>query len=156
MKILIPQFIALTATGLLAGAFIYGLLNVVPAFYEVPVNVHLQYRTQLMSHNSITMQFLMLASIIAPLWCALVGRLSTPALALTVASSLLALTSLLITRFGNVPINQLIKTWSPDSLPADWLATLRIWDKFNLVRALAALACFVSNIAAILLYPSQY
>jgi len=30
MKVFIPEFLALVATGLLAGAFTYGLLNVVP------------------------------------------------------------------------------------------------------------------------------
>ena len=33
MKVAIPEFIALVATGLLAGAFMYGFLNVVPTFY---------------------------------------------------------------------------------------------------------------------------
>lgn len=152
MKIFIPQLIALLSTGMLAGAFIYGLLNVVPTFYEVPVSVHLAYRRQLMGHNSITMQSLMMAAIIAPLWYAAVAGLSRSAWLLAIGSGLLALTSLLVTRFGNVPINQLIKNWSPDQLPVNWSATLHTWDNFNLIRTLAALGCFISFIAATLLF----
>lgn len=149
MKVFIPQFIALAATGLLAGAFVYGLLNVVPTFYEVPLRVHLSYRTQLMNHNSMTMQSLMVASIITPLWYAYVGR-SSAAPVFAIVSGLLALTCLLVTRFGNVPINQQIKTWSPDTLPDNWAIILRTWDHFNLVRSLAALGCFISCILAAL------
>ena len=38
MNITIPKLIALTVTGLLAGAFFYAFVNVVPTFYEVPEN----------------------------------------------------------------------------------------------------------------------
>ena len=55
MNITIPKLIALTVTGLLAGAFFYAFVNVVPTFYEVPENVHFIIRTQLMSHNGILM-----------------------------------------------------------------------------------------------------
>jgi len=151
MKFFVPQFIALAATGLLAGAFVYGLLNVVPTFYEVPLSVHLSYRTQLMNHNSITMQSLMVASIVTPLWYAYVGRSSPLVSVFAVVSGLLALTCLLVTRFGNVPINQQIKTWSPDALPGNWMTLLHTWDHFNLVRSLAALGCFLSCILAALI-----
>lgn len=139
------------SAGLLAGAFIYGLLNVVPTFYEVPMAVHLAYRRQLMAHNSVTMQSLMIAAIVAPLWYAGVTRLSWSVLTLVLASALLALTSLLVTRFGNVPINQLIKTWTPGHLPVNWLPMLHRWDTFNLVRTLAGLGSFICLVAATLL-----
>jgi uncharacterized membrane protein len=148
MKVAIPEFVALVATGLLAGAFMYGLLNVVPTFYDVPVNVHLIFRTRLMNHNGVTMQFLMGASIIAPLWYAAVNRYSLPVTGLAVLSAILALTSLLVTRFGNVPINQIIKTWPPDHPPVNWIAQLNAWDKYNLIRVLAALGTFISFIIA--------
>ena len=144
MQIAIPEFIALAATGLLAGAFMYGLLNVVPTFYEVPVNVHIIYRTRLMNRNSVTMQFLMTASIIAPLWYAVVNRYSLPVTGFAILSAILALTSLLVTRFGNVPINQHIKTWPPNHPPVNWIAILHTWDKYNLIRVLAALGSFIS------------
>ena len=137
MKTEIPKFFGLTATGLLAGAFLYGLLNVVPTFYEVPINVHLAYRIQLMHHNGITMQLLMAASLIFPVWYAVTHRHLRMTMRISILSAGLALTSLLVTRFGNVPINQMIKTWSATQLPSDWTLLLHRWDQFNVVRVLA-------------------
>jgi uncharacterized membrane protein len=148
MKVSIPEFITMTATGLLAGAFMYGLLNVVPTFYEVPFNVHLIYRVQLMNHNSMTMQFLMGVSIITPLWYAVVYRHSLPVMSLAIFAAALALISLLVTRFGNVPINQIIKTWPPAHPPGNWTAILHTWDRYNLIRTLTALGCFIFFITA--------
>lgn len=151
MKTIIPQFIALISAGLLAGAFMYGLVNIIPTFYEVPVSVHLQYRIQLIRHNTITMQTLIILSIFAPLWYAGMSRYSPRITVPAVISSLLALTCLLVTRFGNAPINQQIKTWTIGNMPDDWLTILHTWDQYNLVRSLAALGCFLSFIAANLL-----
>ncbi|MGF6929763.1 putative membrane protein [Chitinophaga sp. W2I13] len=142
------KVIALLATGLLSGAFMYGFLNVVPAFYEVPVNVHLVYRTQLMTHNGITMQSLMALSIITPLWYAGLCRRLTPVRNLAILSAALALTTLLITRFGNVPINGIIKLWPPQHPPVGWKALLHTWDIYNAWRTFTALGCFIAFIAA--------
>jgi hypothetical protein len=62
----ILQALALLLTGLLAGVFYYGTFTVIPAFYEVPLTVHLQYRVELMNHNAVYVQFLTAFSIIAP------------------------------------------------------------------------------------------
>jgi len=152
VKIFIPEFIAMLVTGLLAGAFMYGLLNVVPTFYEVPVDVHIIYRTRLMTHNSVTMQFLMGASIVAPLVYAGMNRHAQGGMLTALLSSIFALCCLLVTRFGNVPINQVIKTWPPDYPPLNWRALLHTWDRYNLIRTLAALGSFVSFIIATRLF----
>ena len=148
MKTWIPKFLSTIVTGLLAGAFVYGLFNVVPTFYEVPVDVHLAYRTQLMNHNSTTMQFLMLASIITPSWYAIVYRHRRSVMYFSFLSAILALTSLLVTRFGNVPINQLIRTWPVNHPPASWTVLLHKWDQYNLIRSMAAVGSFISFITA--------
>ncbi len=139
----LTRFIALIATGLLAGSFFYGYVNLVPAFYEVPVNIHLIFRVQLMNHNGITVQTLMGFSIIAPLVYAYLFRNKFALLAAG-----LALTSLLVTRFGNVPINQLMRTWPPDAPPANWQDLLHTWDNFNLIRTVAGVGCFISMLIA--------
>ena len=148
MRTAAPKFLATLATGLLAGAFLYGFLNVVPTFYEVPLEVHLQFRTQLMNHNSITMQLLMLCSVVIPIWFALVNAHSRGIMLTALLAALLALTALLVTRFGNVPINQLMKTWKVSDLPANWKVLLQSWDRYNTIRTCAALGCFISLVMA--------
>lgn len=132
------------ATGLLAGAFFYALLNILPTFYEVPVNVHLVFRTQLMTHNGITMQALMALSIITPFWYARLCKHFKRTRNLAYLSSVLALGSLLVTRFGNVPINQVIKTWVHMPVPPEnWKAILHQWDIYHAIRTICAFLCSV-------------
>ncbi len=131
MKRIAVPFAALAAIGLLAGAFVYTCLNVVPAFYEVPVNVHLIYRVQLMGHNGITMLGLMALGIVLPLYDAYTHRDTARVRNPAVIASCLVLAALLVTRFGNVPINQMIRSWKPDEPPVGWKDLLHRWDIFS-------------------------
>ena len=149
MSIKITRFIGLLATGLLAGAFFYALLNVVPTFYEVPVNVHIVFRTQLMTHNGVTMQGLMALAIITPFWYARLHKHFKTSRNLAYLSAGFALSALLVTRLGNVPINQVIKTWvNMPAPPHNWQAVLHKWDVYHAIRTVCALLCFISFITA--------
>ncbi len=148
MKTAIPKFLAIVATGLLSGAFMYGLLNLVPAFYEVPIKVHLTFRTQLMNHNSVTMQTLMAISIITPVWYAMASMGIKRVMMFSFLSASMALTSLLVTRFGNVPINIMMRTWTDEHLPIDWMYQLQQWDFYNMIRCITGMLSFVSIIIA--------
>jgi len=101
-----------------------------------------------MHHNGITMQVLMAASIIAPIWYALAQKKVKLVMNTSLLAAALALTSLLVTRFGNVPINQLIKTWSPGHLPSNWQLLLQQWDRYNLIRVLTGIGSFLAFITA--------
>ncbi|AXY73169.1 DUF1772 domain-containing protein [Paraflavitalea soli] len=149
MRTTIPRSIALLATGLLAGAFFYTYLNIVPTFYEVPEQVHFTFRTQLMTHNGIVMPALMALAIIGAVWYAIVSRSHAGARNFALLAAGLALTALLVTRFGNVPINQLMRTWSPANPPANWKELLHTWDIYHLIRTLAGIGSFIAFIIAV-------
>jgi uncharacterized membrane protein len=144
----VANILALLSTGLLAGAFAYGFFTVVPTFYEVPLEVHLTYRDALMRHNGIYMQISMAVSILTPLWWAfsmdgpMISRL------LAISASSLAVTAFLVTRFGNVPINQMIKTWSSTMPPANYESLLGRWLVFNNIRTTAAAVGFACVVIA--------
>jgi uncharacterized membrane protein len=144
----IPKGLALLSTGLLAGAFYYATSNVLPTFSEVPTDIHLAFRTALMKHNAMNMQLLMASSILTSAWLAWSIRLTREAFYIALLGSLMALTSLLVTRFGNVPINMQIKTWSIASQPQDWLETLIRWDLFHTIRSYAAIGSFICAVVA--------
>jgi uncharacterized membrane protein len=139
---------ALLSSGLLAGAFGYGFFAVVPTFYEVPLEVHLAYRDALMKHNGIYVQILMAGSILTPLWWAFAIDRAMSSRWLAISASSLAVVSFLVTRFGNVPINRLIKTWSAVAPPVDYERLLSRWLIFNDIRAASALSCFVCVVIA--------
>jgi len=139
----VANFLALIASGLLAGAFTYGFFAVVPTFYEVPLAVHLTYRDALMRHNGIYMQIIMAISVLAPIWWAL--TMDGPAVSrrLCITASLLSVLSFLVTRFGNVPINRMIKTWNAATPPPDYVQLLDRWMTFNAIRTATATLGFV-------------
>ncbi|RPD41450.1 DUF1772 domain-containing protein [Chitinophaga barathri] len=124
----------------------------VPAFYDVPPAVHLVYRVQLMKYNSASMQAIMVLGFVTPCWFAWLARRQHNARNLALAAGLLAVTALLVTRFGNVPVNVLIRSWNPAAPPADWLELLHRWNVFNVIRTLAGAASFVTMIVCVLKY----
>lgn len=145
--------LALLSTGLLAGAFGYGAANLVPTFNAVPLDIRLSFHTELMKMNGITMQAAMGVSIVSSLALTAVTRGRTRLLA--GGAGLLALTSLLVTRFGNVPINSRIKDWAHGSAPVDHTEILRHWEIFNDIRTAAAVVAFALLIFSALRTPAR-
>lgn len=133
--------VALFSTGLLAGAFGYGALNVVQAFRAVPLDVRLTFHVALMRMNGPVMQSLMGLSVLSLVALAVLSQGIARRLAAVAAA--LVVTSFVVTRFGNVPINQKIKVWAVEGAPADHGAILHRWELFNDVRTGAALLAFV-------------
>jgi len=146
----VANFLALISSGLLAGAFAYGFFAVVPTFYEVPLEVHLTYRHALMRHNGIYMQTIMAISILAPMLWALTMDGPRISRGLSITASLLCVISFAVTRFGNVPINRMIKTWSAVAPPADYERLLDRWMAFNTLRTATASLGFVCVIFAMM------
>jgi hypothetical protein len=137
------KLLSLMSTGFLAGVFTYAFFAIIPAWKEVPREVHFIYRVALMRHNAIVMQSIMLVGIVAPLWWAWTLRAMPAARACAVAASLMNVTTVLVTRLGNVPINQLVRRWLTEPPPADYLEPLHRWDVFNNIRSLTAVTGFV-------------
>ncbi|PKV98842.1 DUF1772 domain-containing protein [Nocardia fluminea] len=102
--------LALLTTGLLAGAFGYGAANLIPTFHRVPLQMRLEFHTELMRNNSISMQLIMAAAALSCLVLAVVRKGRDRVLA--AAATVLVVGSFLITRLGNVPINHKINAWA--------------------------------------------
>ncbi|MGW4897477.1 DUF1772 domain-containing protein [Kitasatospora sp. NPDC004240] len=132
--------LALLSTGLLAGSFGYGAANLVPTFNAVPLDMRLDFHAELMKMNGITVQGAMAVSALSSLALAAFTR-GGPRVVAAVAGCL-TVTSFLITRFGNVPINGRIKQWAATAPPADHAGILRRWELFNDARTLTAVAAF--------------
>src|SRR3984957_7830179 len=139
----VAKLLSLISTGFLAGVFTYALLAIIPAWNEVARAVHFTYRVALMRHNAIVMQSIMLIGILAPLWWAWTIRAMPAACTCAVAAGIMNVTAVLVTRFGNVPINQLVRKWLTAPPPANYLEALHRWTVFNDVRSAAAVFGFV-------------
>jgi anthrone oxygenase-like protein len=64
-----------------------------------------------------------------------------------VAASVCVLAVGLITRFGNIPINNQILTWSLDTPPGNWAAVAQKWWQLQTARLILQIAalCLVSS-----------
>ncbi|WP_327279072.1 MULTISPECIES: DUF1772 domain-containing protein [unclassified Streptomyces] len=146
MRVRITKGIAVTATGLLAGAFGYGAVNLGPTFWKVPVDMRLSFHAELMKMNSPVMLTAMGTAALSSL--ALTLQTTGRERLLAAGATALTGTSFLVTRFGNVPINARIKEWAVTSPPADYAEILHRWDMFNWTRTTTALAAFVLLVIA--------
>ncbi|MEJ2854101.1 MULTISPECIES: DUF1772 domain-containing protein [unclassified Saccharothrix] len=138
--------LALLSTGLLAGAFGYGAVNVATTFNVVPLDVRLTFHSALMQMNGPVMQTTMALAALSSLTLAVLTRGTRRRLAGTAGA--LAVASFLITRLGNVPINGRIKVWAVSTPPADYAAQLQRWEMFNVARTVTAFIAFLLIIIA--------
>ena len=137
------RLLTLLFAGLIAGTFFYGTFCVLPAFYEVPSNIHLAFRTKLMQHNKVLVMLLVLCQIGFNIIYLYQVRNIRVANLLCLTACIFTVISLVITRFGSVPINMQMKTWNPSSPPPDWLLVLRKWDFYNAIRTITAIGSFI-------------
>ena len=138
----VAKLLSLMSTGFLAGVFVYALFAIIPAWNEVPREVHFTYRVALMRHNAIVMQSIMAVGILAPLWWAWTIDAMPTARACAVAASVMNLIAVVVPRFGNVPINQYVRKWLTEPPPADYMGVLHRWTVFNNIRSGAAVLGF--------------
>ena len=94
---------------------LYGALNVAQTFKVVPLDVRLTFHTALMRMNGPVVQTMMALAILSSLLLVVLSR-GVPR-RLSAGAGAMALTWFLVTRFGNVPIDQRIKVWAVTSAP---------------------------------------
>ncbi len=135
---------ALMTSGILAGAFVLGRYGLRPATTQLPVQTHVAVRQALIRSLHLLMPRLMVATIGSSFMAAIAARGST-ARRIGLASAVLPL---VLTRFGNVPLNDQMLTWTPAAPPSDWRSVVDRWDRFDTLRTLAAIATFVCQVLA--------
>lgn len=137
------RILSLLFSGLIAGTFFYGTFCVLPTFYEMPSYIHLQFRTTLMNHNKITVMALVLLAILANILYCFAVRKKSILFGFCLIALILTTISLLITRFGSVPINIEMKTWNAAAPPVNWLMILAKWDIYNEIRTVTSIGSFI-------------
>ncbi|MGH2644890.1 MAG: anthrone oxygenase family protein [Chitinophagaceae bacterium] len=69
---------------------------------------------------------------------------------LTLISLVLIIITLLITLLVEVPIDNQIKNWTIETLPADWESLRSKWQSFHTIRTFTSIGSFVLLLAGIL------
>jgi uncharacterized membrane protein len=68
---------------------------------------------------------------------------------LVVTAAALLILSVIMSILLLVPINNRVKTWTPENRPADWKQQINRWDRFHYVRVAVIIAAFVLLVAAL-------
>lgn len=79
------------------------------------------------------------------------ARNDRPVFFLLVAACLCVLGVGLITRFGNIPINNQILAWSVGSPPPDWLAIAKEWWRLQTARVILQITALCLVVSAVLM-----
>jgi len=126
-------FVALVAGAAFAIWFDYDPSGMSAAFY-----------TEKMQHAikvfTIPLPTVVVLGVLFTIAAAFLARSERPNFFLLIAASVCIIGVALITRFGNIPINNRILMWSISSPPSDWAEFAAKWWRLQTARALAALA----------------
>jgi len=68
---------------------------------------------------------------------------------LVVTAAALLILSVIMSILLLVPINNRVKTWTPENRPADWKQQINRWDRFHYVRVAVIIAAFALLVAAL-------
>ncbi|GAA2345462.1 DUF1772 domain-containing protein [Streptomyces caniferus] len=68
---------------------------------------------------------------------------------LVVTAASLLILSVVMSILLLVPINNRVKTWTAEGLPADWKQQMNRWDRFHYIRVALIVAAFALLVAAL-------
>jgi uncharacterized membrane protein len=136
LNVILAALLAGTSFGIWIG---FNPMNLSPSVYVV------QQQNMLRSLNVLMISLVLLATIIS-LVSAFLQKNDKPALITLLIASVFFIACIIISRFGNQPINNKMMTWIPDSLPADWTELRDQWWSFHIMRTISELIalCLVS------------
>jgi uncharacterized membrane protein len=125
-------FVALVAGAAFAIWIDYNPAGMSPAFYTETMQHAIRVFTVPLPTVVILGVFFTIASTV-------LARRESPEFYLLIVASVCIVAVALITAFGNIPINNQIKTWSITSPPSNWGELAQQWWRFQTVRTIAAI-----------------
>ena len=128
----IAHFAAIFAAGIITGgqyvvSFDYGTAGMTAPFYTEKM----QYAIH---HIGTPLFGMLIAATILNFAAAILFRKDRRTCYLLAAAGFCLLAGGLITRFGNIPLLDMIDTWSVASPPANWLEIAERWYRFHTIR----------------------
>jgi hypothetical protein len=143
------RFLSLMLYALVLGVFWGTWLSQSRTMDALSAATFLENGRQYIANLAMPMRFLMPASLAATFAAAWFARRKGPAaLWPALAAGILMAAALAVTLIVNVPIDNQIKTWTLESMPADWGRIRDHWEAFHALRtgmALAGFACLAGG-----------
>lgn len=140
MTTLIVKFLNILMAGLVAGT-IFGIwIGYNPENLSPQAYVELQQNT--IGLLNTLMPVLGLITIILTVTAAFLQKQHQPVFITLLIAAGFLITSGLITKFGNQPINSIVMTWNRMDVPANWMELRDKWWTLHSIRTLTAVIAF--------------
>jgi uncharacterized membrane protein len=147
MLSVVVRTLAVVVTGILAGMFFGDWSGTSPVRPTLPGSCFIQFQQGLHSIFVQLMPVLIFTGIATNAVAALALRRKDRLAAASFTLAALAFVVIaVLTRAVNVPINELLMTWSAESPPADWWPSWQPWERTHTVRTSLAVAAFVVQV----------
>jgi uncharacterized membrane protein len=136
--------ISLTLVMLVTGVFWGTWFTLTRSLDMFPPDNFIRIGKTIIANVALPMQILMPATLVILLWLCIVTVRLRPSFYFFVGTLVLMVTTLLITVGVEVPIDNQIKTWTPETLPGNWEELRLTWNQFHSLRTITSVLSFVS------------
>jgi uncharacterized membrane protein len=143
MKLKATEFIALLLTALVTGVFWGTWFTLTRSLDNFAPAEFIHIGKTIIANVAIPMRIIMPATLVVMLlvmWQS--HRVYKPSFYLYTVAFLLMIVTLIITVAIEVPIDNQIKTWTENTLPANWESLRATWDRFHTTRTFTSIASF--------------
>ena len=110
---------------------------------QFPPDNFIRIGKTIISNVAWPMRILMPLTLVALFWLSWTSRQQRPFFYFFLGSLILMVISLIITVGVEVPIDNQIKTWTTETLPADWMYLRLRWSQFHTLRTVTSLLSFI-------------
>lgn len=143
MKLKATEFIALLLAALVTGVFWGTWFTLTRSLDNFAPAAFIHIGKTIIANVAMPMRIIMPATLLFMLlvmWQS--RRLYKSSFYLYMMSFLLMVVTLIITVAIEVPIDNQIKTWTTDTLPAGWESLRTTWNRFHTIRTFTSIASF--------------
>ncbi len=141
MTLPLLRFLNIILAALLAGTSFGIWLGFNPTNFSASTYVE-QQQNLVRSLNTL-MIVLVVAAIVTTLLSAFLQRKNKPVLVALLLAAALFISCMVITRFGNIPIQTDMLKWTENMLPQDWTELRDKWWSFHIMRTVVELIALV-------------
>jgi Domain of unknown function (DUF1772) len=127
LNIILAALLAGTSFGIWIG---FNPMNLSPSTY-------IEQQQNTIQALNVLMITLIFSATIITIISAFLQKSNTPVVITLLIAALFFIICILISRFGNQPINKIIMTWTTDSLPVNWSDLRDKWWSFHIMRTVA-------------------
>jgi uncharacterized membrane protein len=147
----VVRVVAVVCTGLLAGIYLSDWMGGAYARTELSASGFVQYQQIVHVHFAKFMPFLVIGGALASIaWMFFVrSQRTTATFWLILTATCAIIVAAVLTRMVNIPINELLMTWSIGNPPPDLRELWAPWETVNTIRTFLTTGAFVCQVVAL-------